>query len=160
MFELRFGGFPNSLLTNFYKPRLSLYMSAIDIDSKRDKEIDYGLYIRYDAFDINGNQVHDCYSLHTTNRCDMSEFWKIFRALEKGELPLFTMLSCNDDDAVEMRSDAWLEVVDLVKTIDPKWFERANTGKESVTHLIRELADKAKKFDIMVDVANGTGSQN
>jgi hypothetical protein len=72
----------NDLLTNFSKKDLPIYEKAV-------KEYgDTDLFISHKANDIYGNSQSDwLMSLRTKRRKNLSDFWEIFHAIQKGEQP-------------------------------------------------------------------------
>jgi hypothetical protein len=70
------------LLTNFSKQDLPIYEKAVELYGDND------LFISYKAYDIHGNsQSHWLMSLRTKRRKNLSDFWEIFHAIQKGERP-------------------------------------------------------------------------
>lgn len=69
--------FDKNLLTNFRECKLPIYQEAI-------KEFNSdSLFIENDAYDCTGRKLEGYYALKTIKHKDKSEFWKIFRRIEK-----------------------------------------------------------------------------
>lgn len=98
------GYYPITLVTNFYKKLRPIYERAIsEYKNKTGKDI---LFIKDEAYWQNGHFDENMNSLHIKPdaRCDLTEFWDIYHALETAYNSkfdydiLFRQLERNDKD--------------------------------------------------------------
>lgn len=66
-----------NLLTNFDASELELYQKAIEVFR------DDTLYIDDKAYDGYGNRLNGDYALRTKANKDRSDFWELFRSMER-----------------------------------------------------------------------------